>query len=306
MSAVRPRDRLVLFVVQGREQGKVINLRSGAVLVGRERSAQISLEDDAVSRQHARICIEDGSAHVEDLASLNGTFVNEQRIHEKTRIENGDQLRFGHNTIVKFWILDSLEQNALETLFELTSRDPLTRLYNRRYFEERLRSELSFARRHDVPLAVLLVDIDHFKRVNDEFGHPTGDQVLKLVASSMLAVTRPEDVLARYGGEEFILLARNTARSNAIALAERVRRAVQACRLPEASLQITLSAGVAFARPGAFPASAEALVAAADAALYEAKESGRDRVCVANDLADARASTTTLDTIPPIPNVASR
>lgn len=295
----RPRDEMVLFVIQGHQQGQVITLDGKPALVGRDNGAKMRLDDDTVSREHARIRVDAGRAIVEDLGSLNGTFVNEQRIHAPTVINDGDQLRFGDNTIVKFWMLDAVERQALATLYEHTSRDALTRLYNRRYVDERIESEFSFARRHKASLAILMIDIDYFKRVNDEHGHAMGDAVLKSVASNLLAVTRPEDVVARYGGEEFVLIARNTSRASAVALAERVRRAVQSARSPEQDFEVTVSIGVVSAGPGNFPDAAEKLLAAADEALYGAKNAGRNRVNVARPLTDSGSPAASLDTIPP-------
>ncbi|HET9934257.1 MAG TPA: GGDEF domain-containing protein [Polyangiaceae bacterium] len=295
----RARDKMVLFVIQGHQQGEVMTVEGESVLVGRDNGAQLRLDDDTVSREHARIRVEEGQAYVEDLRSLNGTFVNERRIDAVTVVRDGDQLRFGDNTIVKFWTLDEIEHAALTTLYEHTSRDALTRLYNRRYVDERLQSEFSFARRHRVWLSILLIDIDYFKRVNDNFGHATGDAVLKSVAANLLAVTRPEDVVARYGGEEFLLIARNTSRVSATALAERVRRAVQAARIPGQTFEVTASVGVVSAGPGNFPDSPEKLLGAADDALYSAKDQGRNRVAVARPLTESDAPVSSPDTIPP-------
>jgi diguanylate cyclase (GGDEF)-like protein len=295
----RPRDRFVLFVIQGHQQGAVISLNSPRLVVGREARSNVCLDDDTVSREHATLTVVDGRVLIEDLGSLNGTFINEQRVLIPTQVNDGDQLRFGDHTIVKFWVLDEVEQRALETLYELTSRDPLTRLYNRRYFDERLASELSFARRHRTSLGLLMIDLDHFKSVNDTYGHPVGDAVLKAVGASLLEVTRPEDIVARYGGEEFVLVARNTSRANAVVLADRVRRVVQGTRIPEQPLEVTVSICVVCVGPSVFPDRAEDLLVAADEALYQAKELGRNRVCVAKPVSGSGAPPVGVETIPP-------
>jgi diguanylate cyclase (GGDEF)-like protein len=159
-------------------------------------------------------------------------------------------------------------------------RDPLTRLYNQRYFAERLDAELRFARRHGSALAVLMIDIDHFKRVNDQRGHLVGDSVLGAVALTLARAVRNEDVVARYGGEEFVVLLRATALDAAVLLAERLRRKVEDLSVPcdgGAPVAVTVSAGAA-----AFPAdgieTAHDLIGAADRALYVAKGAGRNRV----------------------------
>jgi PleD family two-component response regulator len=128
----------------------------------------------------------------------------------------------GGSTLFKFSMMDEFEEGVLLTLFDLAQRDPLTGLYNRRYFDDRLRSEFLFAQRHDAPLGFLFIDIDHFKRVNDTRGHPMGDAVLRLVARSIEKMMRPEDVLCRYGGEEFTVLVRATSVRNLEILGARI------------------------------------------------------------------------------------
>jgi diguanylate cyclase (GGDEF)-like protein len=215
------------------------------------------------------------------LDSQGGTFVNGAKITGKVALYDGDRLRLGRSTTLKFSLVDAVEESAMLTLFELTLRDPLTRIYNRRYFDRRLHEEFSFARRQQTALSLLLVDIDHFKRVNDKHGHPVGDMVLELVAGSIQKVTRPEDVLARYGGEEFVVIARGASAENAAALAERIRRHVLALSvsLPGAIIHVTASVGVATLSADVPYASCEELVVAVDDAMYQAKSLGRNRVC---------------------------
>lgn len=284
------RDRPLLFVVRGPLLGSVFAVEVGAVLIGRGSHAQVIIADEAVSREHARLSLRNGQAFVEDLGSQGGTFLNGVRISGRTRVRDGDQLGLGRSTLIKFSLVDRLEEHAMLTLFELTLRDPLTRAYNRRYFDRRLLEEFSFARRQDSLLALLIIDIDHFKRVNDSFGHPVGDLVLQLVASAIERVMRPEDVLARYGGEEFVVIARHTSLNNARVLAERIRWHVAGLSvpLPDDAIQVTVSIGVAALGEETDYSSREELVAAVDAAMYCAKSAGRNSVCTA---APVRATT---------------
>jgi diguanylate cyclase (GGDEF)-like protein len=270
----------VLFALVGSQQGAVFTLRSPTVSIGGDERADVRLDDDTVSGRHARLTLHEDGVSIEDLGSRNGTFVNEQRIHEPRALVDGDHVRFGSATVVKFAMMDELEEHALTTLFTLTLRDPLTRLYNRRYFDDRLHSEFSFARRHGTLLALMLIDIDHFKAINDTWGHPMGDAVLKLAASSIERVMRPEDVLARLGGDEFIVIARATSLRNAEIFAERICHRIEALCLevPGRELKLTVSAGVALMGPNAMIASADTLMAAADDALYRAKAGGRNAV----------------------------
>lgn len=245
------------------------------------------LGDASVSWEHAQVSVDGDGVHVEDLASHNGTCVNDRRIHERTLLADGDYLRFGGGTIMKFSLMEPFEEQALRTLFQLALRDPLTRLYNRRYFDDRLLGEFAFARRQRSQLALLLIDIDHFKRFNDSYGHQVGDVVLKLVASNIQRMMRPEDVLARFGGEEFVVMARGTSLRNIHILGERLCQNVQSLvlDLPDRGLKVTVSIGASCMGPDESEFSAESLLKSADQALFEAKAGGRNRTVSAHSAA---------------------
>ncbi len=170
-----------------------------------------------------------------------------------------------------------------EVLRQQSIRDPLTGLFNRRYLEETLQRELARAERHAQPTSVIVLDIDHFKRVNDDYGHDAGDIVLRAVAEVLRKAVRAEDIACRYGGEEFVLLMPGAGADIARERAERVRAAVAASTLVHADQSLgalTISAGVA-----SYPDhgdTAERLIKAADIALYKAKRSGRNRVLTAD------------------------
>jgi len=256
----------------------VFPLHGGVNLVGRGAHSNITLHDDAVSIRHARLTRRDGNVYVEDDGSRNGTYVNDERLEMPHVLLDGDHVTIG-NTILKFAMVDELEEHALTQLFELTIRDPLTRAYNRRYLSAHLQSELAFSARRDIPLALLLVDIDHFKRVNDTHGHRVGDAVLQLVAASIQRLLRPYDALCRYGGEEFVVVARDSSLRNAEILAERIRRHIEAMSFDVADGRgcVTVSIGVISLIPEV-GADVGALIEAVDEALYEAKNAGRNRV----------------------------
>ncbi|MCU0685137.1 MAG: diguanylate cyclase [Polyangiaceae bacterium] len=171
-------------------------------------------------------------------------------------------------------------RDANARLEALSNTDPLTGLANRRCLDRRLTDEVARSRRHGVPLTVVALDIDHFKKVNDQHGHEMGDIVLRNVARAMSEGLRSNDLAARPGGEEFLLLLPHTDLNGGLAMAERVRTRLE--RLPHigsaASLRVTASFGVACSEPGSVP-NGEELLARADQALYEAKHAGRNRVC---------------------------
>ena len=171
-------------------------------------------------------------------------------------------------------------QNAhyVERVKQLAYLDGLTGIFNRRFFEMRINEEIERARRYATGMAVIIADIDHFKRLNDEFGHLLGDEVLRQVSSIFHQQVRKIDVVCRYGGEEFAILLTQTNEQQALTIAEKLRRQVQQWQFPGVPRPITVSAGVA-----AFPAhgrSRDEIVRAADRGLYAAKQEGRNRVCM--------------------------
>jgi diguanylate cyclase (GGDEF)-like protein len=271
--------RPILTLLAGPAVGEARPVLSDLVL-GRGDHVDFRLDEPTVSWSHARIFPRGAELVIEDLASTNGTFVGTERVTAPRVLADGDRIRLGPRVIFKLAYQDALEERAARHLYESAMVDPLTGVHNRRYLDERAVSEFSYSSRSGLPLSVLLVDIDHFKHVNDRCGHAVGDAVLRIVASSMRRVIRPEDVLARYGGEEFVILVRGIDARNVSILAERIRRRIQRLPMP-AELEmpgLTVSIGVATADADHRYDSAVQLVAAADGAMYAAKQSGRNRV----------------------------
>lgn len=173
-------------------------------------------------------------------------------------------------------------QAVIDGLCELSSRDPLTGLANRRHFELMLAGEVDRVARAGEPALVLMIDIDHFKKVNDAHGHPAGDEVLKHVARALQECIRPMDTVARFGGEEFAMILPNCPPSFAQAVAERIRMRIQVMAIPIApgdSVRVTVSLGGAFA-PQWVRSSPLLWVERADQQLYRAKSEGRNRACL--------------------------
>jgi two-component system cell cycle response regulator len=256
-------------------------LRESEIIIGRARTSTIRLDDDGVSRSHAKVICAGDEVLIEDLASANGTFVNEEPVVTRRHLADGDKITLGSITILKFTYSDDLDETFQRRMYEAALRDGMTAAYNKRYFLERLAKELAYARRHATPLSLLMMDIDHFKTVNDTFGHPAGDAVLMKLAKVALDTLRTEDVFARFGGEEFAVICRGVDVANATIVAERLRVLVAAMRTTEngQEIAVTLSLGVA-GYPELDIEKPDQLIAAADAALYEAKRAGRNRVAV--------------------------
>ncbi|NYF81050.1 GGDEF domain-containing protein [Granulicella arctica] len=175
-------------------------------------------------------------------------------------------------------LLEDVEE-ARQALQEISTHDGLTSLFNRTYFMERLRREISYAERYLTPLSLLIFDADDFKRINDKYGHSVGDLVLESIAQTCTTLLREHDVLARYGGEEFVLLLPSTAAEGACQVAEKLRVALESMRIPVEGqadrISITVSIGVS-SRKG-LQDTADTLFARTDKALYRAKLAGKNR-----------------------------
>ncbi len=182
-----------------------------------------------------------------------------------------------------------------DELEQLSLTDGLTDLANHRHFHERLRDEFRRAQRYDDPLALVLLDLDHFKAVNDGFGHLVGDEVLREVASSLRKSVRETDFVARYGGEEFAVILPKTHLAGCLTVAERMWSELGRLRLgPRGSVRVTASLGIS-GYPNRSIVSAEQLLRAADDALYRAKSEGRNKICLYQQAAafTMRSGTTT-------------
>jgi diguanylate cyclase (GGDEF)-like protein len=237
----------------------------------------IAIPDTAVSREHARVEPRKDDYYVVDLGSTNGTRVNGKEVDEQI-LHDGDCLQVGCS-IFRFLAASNVEAEYQEEIYRLTILDGLTGIYNKRYLLEYLDRELARSARNRRPLAALLIDIDHFKRVNDRFGHLVGDRTLRQVADCIKATIRREEVFARYGGEEFVLVLPEAGVAAAVRVAERICQEVAAHPLEYQgeTYQVTVSVGVAVTN-GHQPILLGELLQRADQTLYEAKRSGRNCV----------------------------
>jgi two-component system cell cycle response regulator len=272
--------RPCLTILTGSSVGQTFHVTKGNALIGRAQEATLRILDDGVSRNHARLKFDTGgSLYLCDLDSRNGTYVNGKRINEPTQLQAGDKVQIGRTTVLRFEYQDALDQSFHENLLSSALRDGLTRLFNKRYFLERLDAELKFARRHHTVISLLMLDLDHFKQVNDDHGHLAGDAVLEHLAQLLVRAVRNEDVVARFGGEELAVILRAIPLEPATQLAERLRRLVEhnPTKYADKQLLTTVSIGVA-GYPSTNAESVDALVDAADQALYRAKNGGRNRV----------------------------
>jgi diguanylate cyclase (GGDEF)-like protein len=268
-----------LVVIRGERLGTRVELKGSGLVIGRAPEADFQVPERSVSRSHCKIFRDRDGYHVKDLESTNHTYLNDQQVSEAP-LRDGDHLGVGQ-TIFKFISHTSIEARYHEELYQLATHDTLTKLNNRRQLLELLDKEIQRSLRTARAFSLIFIDIDHFKPINDELGHLAGDQVLKALAELLAQRVREGDVAARIGGEEFAVLLPETDESRAQILAEVLRAAVEklTVTLPDRSVSITISIGVAQWRPG-MRASSD-ILAHADDALYRAKSDGRNRVCTA-------------------------
>lgn len=256
--------------------GELIELSGDELIVGREAGCDLQLCDDSVSRRHARLETAAEGCFIADMGSTNGVYVNERRV-ERQQLAAGDRLRLG-NQIFRFLGADRVEAEYHEAVFRMMTTDGLTQTHNKRYLLDEMERELLRARRRCRPLSVLMFDVDHFKRINDTYGHLAGDEVLSELCNRARSLLRQEELLARYGGEEFVLLLPETTLADARAAAERLRSAVAMApfHTEQAEIAVTISVGVA--QFSGDSQSVAALLDQADQQLYAAKRGGRNRV----------------------------
>jgi diguanylate cyclase (GGDEF)-like protein len=266
---------LVLIYPDGPELGKRFDLREGECIIGRGADCDIQVDRDSVSRRHAKVTRQGAGWSVEDLGSTNGSYVNDNQVTEYG-LRDGDLLKIG-NAIFKFLIGSNIESAYHEEIYKKTIMDGLTLTYNKRYFLETLDKEIPRCTRHQRPLSLVMFDIDHFKKINDEHGHLTGDYVLREMSRRIKSRVRKEEVFARYGGEEFGLILPETTLEQSMKVAEDLRRLVAAAPFDFEGdhIPVTISLGVGTTSQELAP---EPFIKLADDNLYKAKRGGRNRV----------------------------
>ena len=274
----RQADSACLVVLQGARLGQRIDVGEQPLVIGRAPECDFQIMERSISRQHCRILRDANGYRIKDLDSTNRTLVNDQPIIE-AELRDGDHVTIG-SCVLKFMDRRSVEARYHEEIYQLATVDPLTGLYNRRQFLELLEKELARSANHRRPLALLIIDLDHFKAINDRYGHPVGDVVLKSVASTLQTSAREEFIVARIGGEEFAAVLPEHDVQAAATFAELLCRAVDQPHPTTSQLgpeRVTISIGVAAWQQGM--ANVSELLRAADLQLYRAKQSGRNRVC---------------------------
>jgi two-component system cell cycle response regulator len=277
--ALRPDlEHIVLCHVTGDDAGALLVLHEGSYVIGRARGVDIRIDTRGVSRVHARVTRAGGTVFVEDLGSRNGTLYENARLDGRQKLMDGQRITIG-GTVLRLSRLDDRDLATALALADAARKDPLTGCFNRGYFDRRLAAEVERSHQNERSTSLVMIDLDYFKKINDQHGHGAGDAVLRSVGQLLASVIRSEDVLVRYGGEEFAVILPGATTLGAALLAQRAR-----CALEESvvdadgvPLKVTASVGVASVERGQSWSSQE-LMRAADDALYLAKREGRNRV----------------------------
>lgn len=267
---------LVLIYPPSPLMGQRFPLQASPLYIGRGSDCQIQVDLDSVSRRHALIRESDAKITIEDLGSTNGTYVNEEQI-EQQALKHGDLIHVG-KIIFKFLYSGNVEAEYHEAIYRMTIIDGLTEAYNKRFLLDFLEREIASCIRHQKPLSLAMLDLDHFKNVNDTHGHLTGDQVLREISRRIRDRIRSEEILARYGGEEFAVVMPDTDHQGALVFGEQLRQLVfeEPVRFEGEEIPVSISVGVATVVGESI--DPEALIKIADNHLYEAKRTGRNRV----------------------------
>src|SRR5229473_803201 len=286
----RPGERRpALVFLRGELLAVPIPLERAQVTVGRALDADIRVNDSRASRLHARITTESDATGVmryrlKDLDSTNGTILNGKAI-DQALLQDGDKFEIG-DQLIRFEMLDEIDREFQQQIHRLLVHDELTGLLTSKSFFSELRREAARAELESLPFCVLMMDIDHFKEVNDTYGHLAGSQTLEDIGVVIKRALRAGDVAARFGGEEFAAFLLDADYAQGLVAAERVRAGIERHSFPasrrgtgdiERTHQITISVGVA-----SYPDDARdpiQLVELADSALYRAKRNGRNCVC---------------------------
>jgi two-component system cell cycle response regulator len=275
----------VLQVSAGAEQGRLISLNQYKDLIaGRGKECELVTYDPSCSRKHVQFfTATSGKVFIKDLGSTNGTKVNGTKLEpdQPFELSDGSRIQLGEQTILRFSLMPEDDAQSQMEVYLRATRDRLTNAFNRHQFDEALDREISYQKRAGHKLGIILFDVDHFKHINDNFGHPAGDQVLKEIGERVPTCIRNEDIFARIGGEEFAVLVRIEDEEGMRILAERIRLSMdkKTVEFEGKSISFAVSVGCAYVI-GNKAVTTAALMQLADDALYEAKNTGRNRTVI--------------------------
>lgn len=270
-----------LVQYNGEDAGKRYLIIKDVLNLGRSESNEITIIDNSVSRTHAVICKNKEKVELEDLNSANGTYLNDNVLTTKSNLNDQDMIRLGA-VLFKFFSQDNMDGYIQDKIYKKATIDIGTQIFNKQYLLERLESEFRRARQTDEDLSIIYFDLDHFKAVNDNYGHNAGDQVLRDTAKVIKLTIRKDDIFARFGGEEFIVVLPRTKIDQAAIIAETMRKKTEnwVHSLTSDNNNIkhkqTISLGVSQIETSMN--DYKSLMESADKKLYKSKETGRNKV----------------------------
>ncbi len=274
------KEEACFIIIRGQPQGKRYILSKDQMFLGRDPSADLSVNDANISRKHAEIVRRNDVIFLKDLDSTNGTFINDKRLHGEAELKKEDMIKVG-NTILKYLPRGELETYYMGTLETAAHTDALTKTFNKGYIMEALETEFKRAKALHHEFSLLILDLDHFKKVNDTHGHDAGDMVLREVANLVKSKVLPSHALfGRFGGEEFLILLPKTSGEAAAELAEKLRAQMEATHFNYEGKRIPVTASIGVTEMSLEIESATMLFKTADKAVYKAKNQGRNQVCV--------------------------
>ena len=265
-----------LIAIQGDMLGRVFRLKEGANSIGRQTDNMVVINQRAISGRHASIKLDGENVILEDLQSTNGTILNTKRIDRPMLLQQDDVIKIG-SSVFKY-TENNLDTAFTESLHQKGTVDELTGVYNKAYIIQALAQAIEVAK-GGFPLSIVMFDLDHFKKVNDTYGHLAGDYVLsetcRLVKESVI---RSEDILGRFGGEEFVLVMPDAKLEVAVGVAERVRTTIEghSFEFSDKIIPVRASLGVTTWRPAI--KSPDDFLEEVDQLLYKSKEGGRNMV----------------------------
>lgn len=281
------RKNACLVQYSGAKLGKRYPLTEISNVVGRSPTVQIIINEASVSRQHARFILVGDQVAVEDMGSSNGTYVNDVRTQGQVTLKDSDIVRLG-TVLLKFFAHDNVDSIMHDKIYRMATIDAGTQIFNKQYLLDALDGEFKFSKTYERELSIIYYDLDHFKSVNDTYGHNAGDLVLRESAALVKGTVRKDDILGRYGGEEFVVILPNTDARIANDLAERIRQKheghpflleiEQKNQKKRIQHRQTISMGVQQLRPNIL--TPKELLEAADQKLYNSKQTGRNKVTV--------------------------
>lgn len=267
-----------LIMIRGTPQGRRFEITQNSMFIGRDATAEISISDPNISRKHAEILMENGVVKLRDNQSTNGTFVNDKKITESIELKKEDMIKLG-NTILKFLPAGELEIYYYGTLENQAHTDALTKIYNKGYMMEALEAEFKRAKALHDELSLIIIDLDHFKKINDTHGHDAGDFVLKEACQVVKTKVLPKNsIFGRFGGEEFIVILPNTSLEGAFQIAETIRSTVEKTQFVYEKQRLPVTCSVGVAELALDVETSNSLFKLADKAVYQAKSGGRNQV----------------------------